>query len=152
MGKGGDNVIGLKPFDFFASNVKRAGRLAGQGHLRAQILWHRIAVGFVLVIHIVAKRMAALVENHGNMGRGIGASIALQIPLQHVHKPADSANRQSVRLAGQRRQRMISTENIRRTINQMQMAPFAEFLCHVWPLRALWGSLSETRMRCQRLT
>ena len=71
MGKGGDNIVGLEAFDLFAGDVKGAGCVAGQRDLRAQFLWHGVAVGLVLVIHVVAKGMAALVKDHRDMGGSV---------------------------------------------------------------------------------
>ena len=98
-GKGGDDVICLETFDLFAGDVKRLGRRAGQRHLRAQVFWHRLAVGFVLVIHIVAESMAALVENNGDVCWGICTRVALNIAVQHVAKACNGTNRHPIGFA-----------------------------------------------------
>ena len=128
--KGGDDVVGLKALDLFASDIERFGCGACKGHLRAQIFGHRVAVGFVLVIHIIAKRMTALVENDGHMGH-VTASISLNIALEHVAKTSDGANWQTIGFTRQRRQRVIGAKNEGGAINQMQMASFVESRAHV---------------------
>ena len=130
MGEGRDNVVGLEPFHLFASDIECLGRHAGQWNLRAQILWHRFAVRFVLVVHIVAERMAALVENHGHMGGGIITIVPVNIALQHVHKATDSPHWKAIGFARQGWQRVIGAENKRRAVNQMQVTAFAEFRFH----------------------
>ena len=64
----GDDVIGLIAFLLLARDVEGMRCFAGQWHLRAQVLWHGLSVGLVEVVHVVAKRVAALIENHRNMG------------------------------------------------------------------------------------
>ena len=80
---------------------------------------------------IVAKRMAALVENHGDMGGASRPAVALNIALQHVAKAGDGANGQAIGFARQRGQRVIGAENEGGAVNQMQMASFAESRAHV---------------------
>ncbi len=121
-----DDVVRLEPFHFLAGNVERFGCAPGQRHLGAQILGHGFAIGFVLIIKIIAKRVAALVKYHGHMGGRIRPMIAFDIPLQHIAKPADRANGQPVRFPRQGWQRMIRAENERRPVDQMQMAPFSK--------------------------
>ena len=131
MGEGRDDIIGLKPLHLFTSDIERFCGDPGQGNLRAQILWHGVTVRLVLVVHIVAERMAALIKDHRHMGRGIGTIVPVNIALQHVHKTADRPNGQAVRFACQRRKRMIGAKDERRSINQMQVTPFAEFRFHL---------------------
>ena len=126
-GEGGDDIICLETLDLFAGDVERFGRGAGQRHLRAQIFWHRFSVGFVLVIHLVAKRVAAFVENHGHVGRRIRASVTFDITVQHVAKPGDGPDGHPIRFAGQRGQGVVGAEDKGRTIDQMKVGTFAKF-------------------------
>ena len=95
-GKCGDDVICLETLDLFAGDVKRLSRSAGQGHLWTQVFWHRLAVGFVLVIHIVAEGMAALVEDHCNVCWGVCARVALNISVQHVAEACNCTDRHAI--------------------------------------------------------
>ena len=63
MGQCRDDVVGLISLNFFACDIKGAGCVTGQGDLGAQILGHGIAVCFVLIIHVIAKCMAAFIKN-----------------------------------------------------------------------------------------
>ena len=124
--KRGNDVICLIAFHFFAGDIEGAGGIAGQRHLRAQIFGHFIAVGFVLVIKIVAKRVAALVKNNGDMGGRIGSGIGFHIALQHIAKAADRPDRKPVGFAGQGRQGMIGAKDECRAVDQVQMMTFAK--------------------------
>ena len=124
--KRGDDVICLIAFHFFAGDIKRAGGIAGQRHLRAQILRHFIAVGFVLIIKIVAKRVTALVKNNRDMGGRVRPGIGFHIALQHIAKATDSPDRKPVRFAGQRRQCVISAKDKCRAVDQVQVVTFAK--------------------------
>ena len=68
-----------------------------------------------------------MVEDHREMGRNdadIGvARIAQQLP-QHVAETGDRADRQAVRLAGQRRQRMIGAEDVAGAVDKEQVIAF----------------------------
>ncbi len=121
-----NDIVGLIAHHFFASDIKGAGRLAGQRHLRAQILRHFIAVGFVLIIKIVAKRMAAFVKNNGDMGGRIGPGIGFHIALQHIAKAADCPDGKPVGFAGQRRQCMIGAKDKCRAVDQVKVVTFAK--------------------------
>ena len=45
-----NDIVGLKPFEFLARDIKRFCGTAGERHLRPQIFGHGVAVGFILVI------------------------------------------------------------------------------------------------------
>ena len=70
--------------------------------------------------------MAALVKDHGDMGGGVWAGIALNIALQHVAKPADCTDGQAIGFARQRRQRVKGAKDEGRTVDEVQVAPFSE--------------------------
>ena len=95
--------------------------------MRAQVFGHRLAVGLVLIVKIVAEGVAALVEDHGDMGGGVIAGVvAVDIALQHVAKARDRPDGQPVGFARQRRQGVIGPEDEGRAVNQVQVAPLAE--------------------------
>ena len=98
------------------------------GHLRAQILWHLVAVGLVEIIHVVAEGVRALVEDDRDMGGRIGAVIVGDVAEEHVAEARDRADGQPVGLAGKRRQGVVGAENEGRAVDQMQVVAFAE--CH----------------------
>ena len=95
-GQGGDYVVSLVSLNLFASDVKGTCCIARKGHLWAQILGHRITIGFVKVVQIISKCVAAFVKNHRNMGGSIWASVAFNITLKHIAEPTDSTNRHPV--------------------------------------------------------
>ena len=70
--------------------------------------------------------MTALVKDHGDMGGGVWAGIAFNIALQHVAKPADRADRQTIGFACQRGQRVKGAKDEGRTVDEVQVAPFSE--------------------------
>ena len=129
-GQRGDDVVGLVTLKLFAGDIERLGRAACQRDLRAQIFGHRLAVGLVLIVQIVAERMAAFVENHRNMRRRVLARIIFDITLQHVAKAGHSPNRQTIGLTCQRRQGVIGAKDESRSINQMQMRSLAKSRAH----------------------
>ena len=90
----------LGAFFFFAGDIEGFGRLSGQWDLWAQIFRHRLAVCLILIIHLIAERVAALVKDDRHVGRRIRAMIAFDIAVQHVAKSANSADRQPIRLPG----------------------------------------------------
>ena len=134
-GIGGDDVVGLEVLHLDAGDVEGARRLAGQRDLRAQILGHLLAVGLVGVVKVVAEGVAALVEDHRDMGGGVGAFVVLHHLEDHVAKARHRADRQPVGLAAERRQRVERTEDEGRAVHQVQMAPLAE-AAHSPALRA----------------
>ena len=129
----GDDVVGLKAFLLLAGDVESLGRAAGQGDLRSQLFGHRLAVGLVEVVHVVAEGVAALVEDHRDMGRCLRSGVRLHVAVDHVAKTGDSADRQAVGFAGERRQRVIGAEDESRSVDQVKMMSLAE--CHGMLLR-----------------
>ena len=91
-----NDIVGLKPFEFLARDIKRFCGTAGERHLRPQIFGHGVAVGFILVIQIIAERMAAFVEHYCNMGRGLWPGVAFDIAVQHIAKARDRPDWQPV--------------------------------------------------------
>ena len=64
--------------------------------MRAQILGHGLAIGLVLVIHVVAERVAALVKDHGHMGRCVWAMVSFDIAVQHVAEAGHRTDRKAI--------------------------------------------------------
>ena len=150
-GQCGDDVIGLVSLKLEAGDVEGAGRLAGQGDLRAQVFGHLVPVGLVEVVDIVAERVRSLVEHHRRMGRRIGAGVPLDHPEHHVAESADRPDGQAIGFPCQRRQRVIGTEDERRSVHQMQVMSLAE--CHVSPLSRVSGYvLARPCGLCDRIT
>ncbi len=130
-GEGGDDVVGLEAFLFEAGEVEGARRFAGQRDLRAQILGHRLAVGLVEVVHLVAEGVRALVEDDGGMGGRVGAAIVLDHLPDHVDEARDRTDRQAIGLARERRQRVVGSEDEGRAVDQAEVMSLAE--CHACP-------------------
>ena len=131
--KGRDDVVCLEPFFFLARNVECFCRAPGQWNLWAQLFGHRLAIGLVLVIHVVAKCVASLVEDHRNMCGCIRAGVRLDIAIDHVAKAGHGADGQPVGFAGQWRQRMKCAKDKGRPVDQVQVVSLAE--CHACLLR-----------------
>ena len=91
-----DDIIRLIALLFLARDVEGFGGGAGQGDLRTQVFGHGLAVGLVLVVHVIAEGVAPLVKDHGHMGWRIGPGVAFDIALQHVAKSCNGSDRQPV--------------------------------------------------------
>ncbi|MNJ27792.1 hypothetical protein D3C77_223080 [compost metagenome] len=119
-GIGGDQVVGLIAGHFDAVNAEGLGGLAHQGELRRQVLGRRGAVGLVLIIEIVAEGLLRMVEDGDEVRRPVLAlHVADQLP-QHVAVALHRADRQAVRLAGQRRQGVVGAEDVGRGVDHPQ--------------------------------
>ena len=94
-GERGDNVVCLKPLDFFAHDVEGLGGRAGQGDLRAQVLWHGLAVGFVLIVKVIAEGVAAFVEDHCDMCH-VTAGVSFDVAVEHIAKARDRPDWQAI--------------------------------------------------------
>ena len=116
-GEGRDDVVGLKAFDLFASDIESTRGVACQRELRAQILGRGRAVGFVEIVEVVAEALAGMVKDHRHMGRRIWPRVALNIAVQHVAEASDRANRQSVGFPRQRRQCVIGAKDKGRAVD-----------------------------------
>ena len=124
---GGDQVVGLKAFLLDARQVEGLGRLADQPELRDQVFRRRRAVCLVFGVEFVAEGFRRIVEDDGEMCRhhtDIGvARILHQLP-QHVAETGHSADRQTVRFAVERRQRVIGAEDIAGAVDEEEMIAF----------------------------
>ncbi len=126
VGKGGDDVVRLEPLDLLAGDVERPRRLPGQRDLRAQVLGHFGTVGLVEVVHVVAERVRALVEDHRRMRRRVRSVVALHVAVEHAAETRDRPDRQPVRLAGERRQGVEGPEDVGRAVDEVKVMSLAE--------------------------
>ncbi|MNP35169.1 hypothetical protein D3C76_1284910 [compost metagenome] len=82
-------------------------------NLRAQIVRHRRAMGFVMFKQLIPESFAFRIEDYGGMARLILQDQA----TQHVQHAIHCARRLS-RAVGQRRKRMIRPIEVRRTVDE----------------------------------
>ena len=124
---GGDQIVGLEALHLDAGQVEGARRLADQAELRDQILRRRRAVGLVFGVELVAERLRRIVEDDREMGRrdaDIGVARVLHQLPQHVAEARHRADRQPVRFARQRRQRVIGAEDVAGAVDEEEMIAF----------------------------
>ena len=142
---GCDQIVGLEPGLFEARQVEGAHGGADQRELRNQVVRCRWSMRLVIGIELVAKRDLRLVEHDGEMGRPVvRRHVAQQFP-QHIAEAEHGVDLQSVRLAAQRRQRVIGAENIGGTVHQKDMVAFAGGLGGDGPGGSLLGCFRHGR-------
>ena len=123
---GGDEVVGLVALLLEAGDVEGSHRVADQRELRDEVLRHVRAMRLVIGIELVAERVLGKVEDHREMGRRAKlAGLAQQLP-QHGAEAVHGADREPVRGAGERRQRVIGAEDVARAVDQIDVVA----LCH----------------------
>ena len=98
--QGGDDVVGLKPFGFNASDIEGARRVAGQRELRAQVFRQVWAVGLVGGVDVIAKGFRRMIKDHSHMRRRIAGFVALKVAEQNVAEACNRPNRQAIGFAG----------------------------------------------------
>ncbi len=128
--EGGDDVVGLVIRDLDTGHVEGPRRLTGQRKLRAQVLGQLGPVGLVKGVEVVAEGLGRMIEDHRDMGGRVTAAVARDLVPQDVAKAADGPNRQPVRLACQRWQRVIGAKDIGRPVDQVQVTAFAKLRLH----------------------
>ncbi len=106
FGVGGDQVVGLIALQLDAGQVEGADGLADQVELRDQFFRRRRAVRLIFRIDVRAERLAAGVENDGDVV-GIGV---LQQLHQHGAEAVDGVDRRAIG-PRHRRQGMEGTED-----------------------------------------
>src|SRR5690606_33394782 len=87
----------------------------------------RGAVRLIFGINLFAESLRRIIKNDREMrwhDADIGISRILQQLPQHVAEAGHGPYRQAIRLAGQRWQGMIGTENITRAVNEKEMIAF----------------------------
>jgi len=92
LGVSCDDVVRLKAILFDARQIQRARRITHDGKLWAQVFGRRIAIGFVLIVNLVPKRLALGVKND----REIVVRMILDQPQHHGHKTTNRANGRTV--------------------------------------------------------
>ena len=114
---GRDQVVGLEAVLFQAGNVEGVDRLADELELRAQIVGRIGPVRLVVGIHLRAEGLLRLVEDHREMRRLVLLHVAQELP-QHVAEAEYRVELQPVRLAVDRRQRVIGAKNVAGAIDE----------------------------------
>ena len=115
---GRDQVVGLEAGLLQAGNVEGAHRLADQRELRDQVVRAVRPVRLVFGIEIGAEGLFRLVEHHRQMRRPLLRLHVVQQLPQHVAEAEHGVDLQPVRLAGERRQRVIGAEDVARAVDQ----------------------------------
>ena len=115
---GRDQIIGLVAQLFQARYVEGAHRLANECELRTQIVGRLGPVRLVIGVHLVAEGFLRLVEYDREVGWPLlGLHVAQELP-QHVAEAEHGVDLQPVGFAVERRQCVISAENVRRAVDQ----------------------------------
>ena len=115
-------VIRLIALLFQRMGLEGDRSLAHQRELRAQVLRWLRPLGFVFREHVIPERVGGFVEHAGKVGRAIVTLEILEQLPEHIAEPGHGPDGQAVRGPGQRRQGVISAENIGAGINQVEMA------------------------------
>ena len=117
---GGNQIIGLKPQLLDTGQRKRPGRITDHRKLRHQILRRRGPVRLVQRVKIIAERLARRIKNDRHMRRPVGLVQRIgQLP-QHRRITINRPDWLPVDV-GQRRQPVISPENIARAVDEIEM-------------------------------
>ena len=91
-----------------------------------KFLGHGLAVGLVIREVLVPLRGRFRVEHHREMGRAlVGLHVVEQLP-QHVAEAEHGVDLQPVRLARERRQRMVGAEDVARAVDQEDVVALFE--------------------------
>jgi hypothetical protein len=123
---GRDQIVGLVTFHLDAGDVEGAHGIAHERELRDEVARRLGPVRLVAVEQVAPERLGRIVEDDRDMGRRRELSrLAEQLP-QHGAEAVHRADRQPIRGAGQRRQRVIGAEDVARSVDQIDMVA----LCH----------------------
>ena len=115
---GRDQVVGLEAGLLKARQVEGAHRFANEAELRDQVVGRIGPVRLVVGIEFGAEGLLRLVEHDREVGRLLlRLHVAQELP-QHVAEAEHGVELQPVRLAGERRQRVIGAENVGRAVDQ----------------------------------
>ena len=118
---GGDQVVGLEAGLLEAGNFEGVHRLADQRELRNEVFRRVGPVRLVVGIELGAEGLLRFVEYHGEMRRLLlRLHLGQQLP-QHVAEAEHGIDLQAVRLAGQRRQRVIGAEDVAGAVHQEEV-------------------------------
>ena len=116
----GDQVVGLVAGLLQAGDFEGVHRLADQRELRNEVGRRVRPVRLVFGIEFGAEGLFRLVEHHREMGRLVVLHLGQQLP-QHVAEAEHGIDLQAVRLAGERRQRVIGAEDVAGAVHQEQV-------------------------------
>ena len=142
-GVAGDHVVCLDAFFLYHRKGKGTRRIAYQRKLRSQILWRWWAVGFVLVVNIIAETGARLVQNNCQMSWSVrGMQIIGQFP-KHVRIARNSPDGHTLRI-GEGRQTVIGAKDVGRAIDEVKMLLVGH------PIRIALASGCVLRKSCSR--
>ena len=136
----GDQVVGLEAPLFEAGQVEGVHRVADQWELRPQIVRRIRPMRLIVGIHLGAERALGQIEHHGEMRRlFLRLHVAQKLP-QHIAETKHGIELQAVRLAVDRRQRVVGAKNVTRAVDQKDV---------VASLHRLGGRLRRLRIsRC----
>ena len=118
---GGDDVVGLVAVLLDTGDVEGLHGVADQLELRPQLLGRRGPVGLVGVVERVAEGGGGMVQHDSQMRRLLARDAVANQPPEHVAEAGHGADRQPVRLARQRRQRVVRPEDVGRAIDKEHM-------------------------------
>ena len=125
---GRDQVVGLKTLLLQARQIEGVHRFADQRKLRPQIVGRVRPVRLVVGIHLGAERLLRQVEHHREVGRLVlRLHVAQKLP-QHVAEAEHGIELQPVRLAVDRRQRVIGAENVAGAVDQKDVVALLQRL------------------------
>ena len=106
------------------SKARTASRISGNCGIRSSGMSGRCAL--YSRIEIGAEGLLRLVEHHGEMGRPLlRLHVVEQLP-QHVAEAEHGVDLQAVRLAGERRQRVVGAEDVARAVDQEDVVALFE--------------------------
>ena len=109
-----NDVIGFEAGHFDALQPHHRDQLLDTSKLRHQIIGKGIAMGLVLIVHLVSKRRFLRVEHHGNSIR----IVLVQQRRQHVGKGKHGKRRLTgIRLHSRALQRMVGSKHKGHCIN-----------------------------------
>ena len=117
---GRDQVVGLEAGLLQAGDLEGVHSLADQRELRDQILGRIRPVRLVFGVEFGAEGFFRLVEHHRQVGRLVVLHLGQQLP-QHVAEAEHGIDLQAVRLAGERRQRVIGAKNVAGAVHQKEV-------------------------------
>ena len=119
-GIGGDHVVGLDVGLLDAGQREGARRIADQRELGHEVFGRSGPVRLVLVVYLVAERVARLVENHREVRRAFRlVEIFGQLP-QHGGVAVDRADRRAFGVS-EGRQSVIGTENVGGSVDEIEV-------------------------------
>ena len=118
-----DHIVGLDIILLDHRQGKRTRGIADHRKLGTQILWRFGPMRLVQIVNLVAKRLRAFVEHDCHMRRTVGLVQVIGKLPQHRGITINRAHRLAANV-GQGRQSVISAEDVRGTIDEVEMLLF----------------------------